>query len=116
LYLTGRLDDVIVRGAENLSPGEIEDVLIAHPGVSDAAVVRIPHTERGEAVVAAVVRAEGSAAGEAELQAWVRSQLRSAKTPEHIEFRDALPYSEMGKLLRRNLRAELSATYGPPAD
>jgi fatty-acyl-CoA synthase len=114
LYLAGRLDDVIVRGAENLSPGEIEDVLVAHPAVSDAAVVGIPHTEWGEMVVAAVVPAEGSGTTEAELQMWVRSHLRSSKTPEHIDFREALPYTDTGKLLRRVLKAELDSLYRAP--
>ena len=58
LYLEGRLDDVIVRGAENMSPGEIEDVLVAHPAVADAGVVGVPDTEWGEKVVAAVVLSE----------------------------------------------------------
>jgi fatty-acyl-CoA synthase len=114
LYLAGRLDDVIVRGAENLSPGEIEDALVAHPAVNDAAVVGIPHTEWGEMVVAAVVPAEGSGTTEAELQGWVRSHLRSSKTPEHISFREALPYTDTGKLLRRVLKAELDPLYRAP--
>ncbi len=81
LYLEGRLDDVIVRGAENLSPGEIEDVLVAHPAVADAAVVGVPDTEWGEKVVAAVVAVEGERPSEAELQAWVKDRLRSSKVP-----------------------------------
>jgi acyl-CoA synthetase (AMP-forming)/AMP-acid ligase II len=112
LYLTGRLDDVIVRGAENMSPGEIEDVLVTHPSVADAGVVGVPDVEWGERVVAAVVVEEDSTASEPELQAWVRSRLRSSKTPDHIEFRDALPYNDTGKLLRRVLKAELSEVYG----
>jgi fatty-acyl-CoA synthase len=112
LYLEGRLDDVIVRGAENLSPGEIEDVLHDHPAVADAGVVGVPDTEWGEAVVAAVVLHEGANATEDELRAWVKKHLRSSKTPEHIEFRTELPYTETGKLLRRTLGTELSATYG----
>ncbi|HSS10241.1 MAG TPA: AMP-binding protein [Acidimicrobiales bacterium] len=109
LYLTGRLDDVIVRGGENMSPGEIEDVLVAHPSVADAAVVGVPDTEWGEAVVAAVVLMEGSTTTRPELEDWVRSRLRSSKTPERIEFRQTLPYNDMGKLLRRVLKAELAA-------
>ena len=62
LYLEGRLDDVIVRGAENLSPGEIEETLLAHPAVAEAAVVGVPDPEWGEAVAAAVVLAEGEQA------------------------------------------------------
>jgi acyl-CoA synthetase (AMP-forming)/AMP-acid ligase II len=107
LYLEGRIDDVIVRGAENLSPGEIEDVLARHPFVADAAVVGVPDTEWGEKVVAAVVLAEGCAVTEAELQEWVKRNLRSSKLPTRVEFREDLPYTETGKLLRRVLRDEL---------
>jgi fatty-acyl-CoA synthase len=107
LFLAGRLDDVIVRGAENLSPGEIEDVLVDHPAVAEAAAVGVPDTEWGEKVVAVVVLSEGSVATEVELKAWVRDRLRSSKVPETIEFRDTLPYNDVGKLLRRVLKAEL---------
>jgi acyl-CoA synthetase (AMP-forming)/AMP-acid ligase II len=108
LFVEGRLDDVIVRGGENLSPGEIEDVLLLHPAVADAAVIGLPDDEWGEAVVAVVVRAEGSAADPGDLTAWVSQRLRSTRAPQRIEFRDELPYSETGKLLRRVLKAELT--------
>ena len=111
LYLEGRLDDVIVRGAENLSPGEIEDVLVAHPSVAEAAVVGVPDPEWGEAVAATVVLVKGQTATEDELQDWVRKQLRSTKTPQLIDFRDEMPYNETGKLLRRVIRDELSAAH-----
>jgi acyl-CoA synthetase (AMP-forming)/AMP-acid ligase II len=107
LYVEGRLDDVIVRGAENLSPGEIEDVLVAHPAVLDAGVVGLPDTEWGQKVAAAVVLQPGAQATEEELRAWVRSHLRSSRTPDHITFRPDLPYSDVGKLLRRVLRDQL---------
>jgi acyl-CoA synthetase (AMP-forming)/AMP-acid ligase II len=110
LYLDGRMDDVIVRGAENLSPGEIEDVLLEHPAVAEAAVVGVPDEAWGEQVVAAVVLAPERTADEAELQGWVRDRLRSARTPERIQFRDCLPYNENGKLLRRVLREEVAAS------
>jgi fatty-acyl-CoA synthase len=105
LFVEGRLDDVIVRGGENMSPGEIEEALLAHPAVAEAGVFGVPDTEWGEKVAAVVVVADGSAATEAELQEWVRSQLRSSRTPARITFVDELPYNETGKLLRRVLRA-----------
>ena len=108
LFLEGRLDDVIVRGAENLSPGEIEDVLISHPAIAEAAVVGVPDTEWGEKVVAAVVLHPDATADEQDLQRWVRERLRSTKTPERIQFRTELPHNETGKLLRRVLKAELA--------
>jgi acyl-CoA synthetase (AMP-forming)/AMP-acid ligase II len=112
LYLEGRLDDVIVRGAENISPGEIEEHLMRHPAVVEAAVVGVPSCEWGEAVVAAVVVDARARVTEPELQRWVRDELRSTKTPEHIEFRPELPYSETGKLLRRVIRDELRELHG----
>ena len=107
LFLDGRLDDVIVRGAENLSPGEIEAVLVSHPAVAEAAVFGLPDTEWGEKVVAAIVLVPGGDADESALQQWVRERLRSTKTPERIHFRPELPHNETGKLLRRVLKAEL---------
>jgi long-chain acyl-CoA synthetase len=108
LFVDGRIDDVIVRGGENLSPGEIEEVLLAHPAVADCAVVGVPDTQWGEAVAAAVVLAPERAVDAAELRDWVRKRLRSSRTPERIEFRSELPYNETGKLLRRQVRAELT--------
>jgi long-chain acyl-CoA synthetase len=107
LFVTGRIDDVIVRGAENLSPGEIEDVLHEHPAVADCAVVGIPDEQWGEAVAAMIVPHTGRQVSAEELREWVRSHLRSSRVPERIEFREALPYNETGKLLRRKVRAEL---------
>ena len=110
LYLDGRLDDVIVRGAENLSPGEIEEVLLTHPAVADAAVVGIPDEEWGEAVAAALVLRPGAEATSAEeIQDYVRERLRSTKTPQTIQFFPELPHNETGKLLRRVLRDELAS-------
>lgn len=111
LFLTGRADDVIVRGGENISPGEIEDVLRTHPAVADAAAVAIPSLEWGEAVGVAIVLREGAAQpDEAALCDLVRARLRSSRAPERILFVDALPYNEMGKLLRRVVKARFAAS------
>ncbi|MFL5296400.1 MAG: class I adenylate-forming enzyme family protein [Phenylobacterium sp.] len=107
LFIEGRLDDVIVRGGENISPGEIEDVLRAHPGVADAAVVGVPDDEWGERV-AAVIAPKGPQPSVEELRAWVQARLRSTKTPETWVFRPELPYNETGKLLRRVLKQDLA--------
>jgi acyl-CoA synthetase (AMP-forming)/AMP-acid ligase II len=105
LYLAGRADDVIVRGGENISPGEIEDVLLSHPSVADAAAVSVASIEWGEAVGIAVVARPGHARpGEDELRALIKHRLRSSRVPERVAFADALPYNEMGKLLRREVR------------
>jgi acyl-CoA synthetase (AMP-forming)/AMP-acid ligase II len=111
LYVHGRLDDVIVRGGENLSPGEIESVLVEHPAVEVAAVVGIPDQEWGEKVVAAVVPVAGAEVDEDELRDFVRARLRSTRTPERIDVRAELPFNETGKLLRRTLREELAAAF-----
>src|SRR5919201_1912647 len=87
LFVEGRLDDVIVRGAENLSPGEIEDTLVTHPAVAEAGVVGIPDDEWGETVAAAVVLKPGVEATADDLQGWVRARLRSSHTPAVVEFR-----------------------------
>jgi acyl-coenzyme A synthetase/AMP-(fatty) acid ligase len=108
LFVEGRLDDVIVRGGENLSPGEIEDVLLEHDGVVEAAVVGAADEEWGEKVVAFVVAAAGATLTAAEIQEWVRARLRSTRVPEDVIFTDELPYNETGKLLRRQLRARLA--------
>jgi fatty-acyl-CoA synthase len=113
LFVEGRLDDVIVRGGENMSPGEIEDVLLQHPGVADAAVVGVPDEEWGEVVAAAIVLEPGATVGEAELQGWVRDHLRSSRMPAVIEIRDTLPYNETGKLLRRVLKGDLTERARP---
>lgn len=107
LFLDGRADDVIVRGGENISPGEIEDVLRSHDAVADAACVAMPDEQWGEAVAAFVVLTPGAAVTVESLQALVKDRLRSSRVPQWVAFRDTLPYNELGKLLRRVLRQEL---------
>jgi acyl-CoA synthetase (AMP-forming)/AMP-acid ligase II len=109
LYVTGRLDDVIVRGGENISPGEIEDVLREYPGVADVAVVGVPSQEWGEEIAAAVVAEPGAHPQPAELADFVRQRLRSTKQPARIRMFDELPYNETGKLLRRVVRQTMAA-------
>jgi acyl-CoA synthetase (AMP-forming)/AMP-acid ligase II len=108
LFLEGRADDVIVRGGENLSPGDIEDVLLTHPTVLDAAVVGIPDEQWGEGVAAAVVAKKGASIDVAELQAYVKEHMRSSRVPQLVEVWDELPYNETGKLLRRVVKARLA--------
>jgi acyl-CoA synthetase (AMP-forming)/AMP-acid ligase II len=105
LFLAGRADDVIVRGGENISPGEIEDVLLSHPVIADAAAVAVPSVEWGEAVgIAVVAKPNQPPPTEDELRALIRNRLRSSRVPERIAILEALPYNEMGKLLRREVR------------
>lgn len=105
LFLAGRADDVIVRGGENISPGEIEDLLLAHPSVADASAVAMPSEEWGEAVgVALVLRDTSLPLTKDEVRSLIRDRLQSSRVPEDVRFVDALPYNEMGKLLRREVR------------
>jgi fatty-acyl-CoA synthase len=107
LFVDGRLDDVIVRGGENISPGEIEDILRDHADVADVAVLGLPDDQWGEKIAAVVVSRSGAPDTDA-MATLVKSKLRSTKTPEAWFFRDELPYNETGKLLRRALKAELA--------
>jgi acyl-CoA synthetase (AMP-forming)/AMP-acid ligase II len=107
LFIEGRADDTIIRGGENIAPAEIEDVLLACPGIVEAAVVGVPDPEWGQRLVAVVV-----GDGEPEdVREWVRARLRSSKTPDAVVFRTELPRTETGKLLRRILLAELESTH-----
>ncbi|MEM7100982.1 MAG: class I adenylate-forming enzyme family protein [Pseudomonadota bacterium] len=108
LFLEGRADDVIVRGGENLSPGEIEDCLLLHPTVKDAAVVGIPDEQWGEGVAAAVVAKTDETIDIEALQKHVLEHMRSSRVPQLIQIWEELPYNETGKLLRRVVKAELS--------
>jgi acyl-CoA synthetase (AMP-forming)/AMP-acid ligase II len=108
LFLDGRADDTIIRGGENIAPAEIEDVLLRHPDVRECAVVGVPDDEWGQRIAAAVVVAPGATATPQALRAWVRDRLRGSRTPDVIEVCDALPYTDTGKLLRREVRAALA--------
>ena len=107
LFIEGRADDTIIRGGENIAPAEIEDVLLTHPGVVEAAVIGLPDPEWGQRIVAVLV-GEGDPD---EIRAWVKDRLRSAKTPDTVVFRAALPKTDTGKLLRRTLLADLETTH-----
>ena len=116
LFIGGRTDDTIIRGAENIAPAEIEDVLMRHPAVADAAVVGVPDEDWGQRIEAAVVLRPGSQAETDDLRQFVQAALRSSKTPAHIWFVPELPRTETGKLIRRTVQSEvLSMSVGPSA-
>jgi acyl-CoA synthetase (AMP-forming)/AMP-acid ligase II len=108
LYVHGRRDDTIIRGGENIAPGEVEDALIRHPDVAAACVVGLPDTEWGERVEAAVVARQGSSPDPVALAAWLRERIGSLKTPERIRVVGTLPMTPTGKIIRRQVRAELA--------
>ena len=103
LVITGRASDTIITGGENVSPVEVEHVLLAHPAVADAAVIGRPHPEWGEALVALIVRRGGARVDAEELRAHCRTRLAAFKVPKAVEVRNELPRSASGKLLRREL-------------
>jgi long-chain acyl-CoA synthetase len=110
LFIVDRKKDVIISGGVNVYPAEIESVLVSHPGVADAAVIGMPDPEWGETVCALIQLAEGGTESEAfaqELTSFVRGRLDSYKCPRRILFRDRLPRTDTGKLLKRQLREEV---------
>ena len=104
LYLHDRIKDMIVSGGENVYPVEVENVLMAHPAVADAAVIGVPDRRWGEAVKAVVVAAKGAQLTETELIAFARDRLGGFKLPKSVDFVAALPRNPSGKLLKRTLR------------
>ncbi len=116
LYVVDRAKDMIIRGGENIYSSEVENVLYAHPAVTDCALIGIPHRTLGEEPAAVVHLAPGMEASEAELQAWVRSKLAVFKTPVAIRFvAETLPRNANGKILKKDLKALFEDRVGVPA-
>ena len=107
LFITDRAKDMLIRGGENVYCVEIENRLVEHPDVADAAVIGVPHESLGEEVKAVVEIAPGSTVDDAELRRWVAETLASFKVPTYIERHDGkLPRNASGKLLKNVLRGE----------
>jgi O-succinylbenzoic acid--CoA ligase len=105
LYVLGRADEVIVTGGENVSPEEVEGVLMEHPAVADAGVAASEDPEWQQAVIARVVVSDGGEVTEAELREFCRERLAGFKVPKAITFVSELPRNAQGKLLRRELNS-----------
>ncbi|MBB4933127.1 long-chain acyl-CoA synthetase [Lipingzhangella halophila] len=103
-FIVDRAKDMILRGGYNVYPREVEETLMAHPDVSLAAVVGISHETHGEEVKAYIIREEGASLTEKELVDWAKEQLAGYKYPRVVEFRDNLPMTATGKILKRELR------------
>ncbi|MEU7882769.1 long-chain-fatty-acid--CoA ligase [Microbispora bryophytorum] len=103
-FIVDRAKDMIIRGGFNVYPREIEEVLMTHPAVSLAAVVGVPHDSHGEEVKAYVIRKPGATTTEEELVAWCRETMAAYKYPRIVEFRESLPMTATGKILKRELR------------
>ncbi|NUR58837.1 MAG: long-chain fatty acid--CoA ligase [Catenulispora sp.] len=104
-FIVDRIKDMIIRGGFNVYPREVEEVLMTHPAVSLAAVVGVPHDSLGEEVKAFVIRNPDADITEDELIAWSREAMAAFKYPRIVEFRDQLPMTATGKILKRELVA-----------
>jgi acyl-CoA synthetase (AMP-forming)/AMP-acid ligase II len=105
LFVSGRDDDMIVSGGENVFPREVEDLLAEHPAVDDVAVIGVPDQQFGERLRAFVVRKDGAQLSEQEVREHVRANLARFKVPRDVVFVDVLPRNATGKVLKRELRA-----------
>ncbi len=104
--IVDRKKDMIISGGYNIYPREIDEVLYEHPKVADAVCVGVPHSSRGEIVKAYIVPKEGQTIQKKEIIAFCREKLANFKVPKQIEFREELPKTIVGKILRRTLRDE----------
>jgi len=105
LFVSGRDDDMIVSGGENVFPREVEDVLAEHPDVEDVAVIGVPDEQFGERLRAFVVASPGAELSEDVVRDYVRDNLARFKVPRDVVFVDVLPRNATGKVLKRELRA-----------
>jgi long-chain acyl-CoA synthetase len=109
ITIVDRMKEFIITGGFNVSPSEVEEALLSHPSVADAAVVGLPSSKGGEDVAAVVVLAEGATLDVSALREHCRTRLSAYKVPRTIVERDELPRSLIGKVLRRVVRDELTA-------
>ncbi len=117
LFLTGRLKEMINRGGQKITPNEVDDALLAHPGVEAAAAFPVPHPTLGEEIAAAVVLAPGAVVREETLSEFLRGRLASFKVPRRLLFVDEIPKGPTGKVQRHKLteafHLDVSATAAP---
>jgi long-chain acyl-CoA synthetase len=111
-YIVDRKKDMIIASGLNVYPSEVEDVLYEHPKIQEAAVAGIPDPRRGETVKAWVVLKAGETATADEIRDFCRDKLAKYKIPYYVEFRDDLPKTMVGKVLRRALAEEEAAKSG----
>jgi acyl-CoA synthetase (AMP-forming)/AMP-acid ligase II len=112
LFLESRRRDLILRGGENIYPIEIENRLVEHPDIDDAAVIGVDHLELGQEPKAFVVPRPGSSLTEQQVRDWCAAALAAFKVPVSVEFRTALPYTETGKLMKSKLEREEKSRAG----
>ena len=107
--IVGRVNDMIIRGGENISPREIEEFLYRHPAVFDVAVVGVPDAKYGEAVCACIRLRDGKAATEQEIREFCRDQIAHYKVPRYVHFMDSFPLTVSGKVQKYLIREQLRA-------
>ncbi len=112
LFITGRKKDLIIRGGENISPGEIEATLDEHPQIEESAIIGVPDAEWGEVIKAIVVPVKGQQLDPEEVTQYVKARLASYKAPAYYAFAEELPRNPMGKVLKTELRK----LYGAPSN
>jgi acyl-CoA synthetase (AMP-forming)/AMP-acid ligase II len=106
VYLTGRVDDLIIRGGENIAPEEVEEVLNSYPKIQEACVIAVPDEEFGQQPFACCVLKEGETCTPEELMEFCRERIASFKRPRGVTFIHELPRNPMGKVLRKKLREQ----------
>lgn len=111
LFLSDRIKDMIISGGENIYPAEVENILMKHPHIADVAVIGVPDDLWGESVKACVVVQPNSQVRETELIEFVRDKIAHFKCPKTVDFLEALPRTESGKLLKRDLRQKYWIDY-----
>ncbi|MCY1439431.1 Long-chain-fatty-acid--CoA ligase [compost metagenome] len=104
VYVCDRIKDMIVSGGENIYSAEVETALASHPAVAQSAVIGIPSDKWGETVHAVIVLKPGTSATQEEIVAHCRERIAGYKCPRSLEFRDSLPLSSVGKVLKTDLR------------
>jgi long-chain acyl-CoA synthetase len=109
IFIVDRTKDMIIASGYNIYPREIDEVLFQHPKVAEAVAVGVPDEYRGETIKAYITLKPGEEATEEEILAFCKEKLAPYKRPKVIEFRGEIPKSAVGKVLRKNLRAEEEA-------
>ena len=104
LFIDGRADDMIISGGENVFPGEVEEMLITHEGIEEAAVIGVDDEDFGKRLAAFVVPVAGRSLTEDDVKEFVKRSLARFKVPRDVVFLDELPRNPTGKVLKRQLR------------
>ncbi|EFC86669.1 class I adenylate-forming enzyme family protein [Parafrankia sp. EUN1f] len=108
VYLESRLRDMIIRGGENIYPIEIENRLIEHPDIAEAAVIGVPHEKLGQEVLAVLVPRDGTTLDPADVRDWVAATLAAFKVPSRVRVVDALPHNASGKVIKHDLEVRFA--------